>query len=165
MDVPPPPKISKPSHLSSPPPPPEISKEKERSLSPIASAKGGGSQASLSIEETNRLRAKLGLKPLEVESKNANKGRDKEDAKIKDDLGEFYHKPAINTNERAKSQKIREKLTVQREKRAIDDTLAKTKTLGESDSDEGDDANVWVKRNRKLQGEKKKAEERVSTYR
>ncbi|RLU22233.1 hypothetical protein DMN91_004511 [Ooceraea biroi] len=92
VNAPPPPKISKSSHPSTPPPP-EISKQ--RSPSPV---KGGASQVSLSIEETNKLRAKLGLKPLEVDNNTP-----KEDPnKIKDDLGEFYHKPALNNNEKAK---------------------------------------------------------------
>ncbi|KAK0177484.1 hypothetical protein PV328_001534 [Microctonus aethiopoides] len=145
---PPPPKISK-NHDPTPPPP-EISKQ--RSPSP---PKGGSSQASLSIEETNRLRAKLGLKPLEVDS-----GPSKDEPnKIKDDLGEFYHKPAQNTSEIARSEKIKDKLTLHKQKRQIEANLLKTKLLTEDDSD--DDANAWVEKNRRLQDEKKKAEARA----
>lgn len=42
----------------------------DRSQSP-PSTSGGGAQESLSIEETNKLRAKLGLKPLEQNEKPA----------------------------------------------------------------------------------------------
>lgn len=148
VNAPPPPKISKLSHPSTPPPP-EISKQ--RSPSP---AKGGASQASLSIEETNKLRAKLGLKPLEVD----NAPKDDPD-KIKDDLGEFYHKPAPNNNEKIRAQKLREKIGTQKEKRQIEAHLSKVKNLGECDSD--DDTQAWINKSRQLEEEKKKAEQRV----
>ncbi|XP_034188525.1 U4/U6.U5 tri-snRNP-associated protein 1 [Osmia lignaria lignaria] len=148
VNAPPPPKISKSSHPSTPPPP-EISKQ--HSPSPV---KGGAAQSSLSIEETNKLRAKLGLKPLEVDSTS------KDDPnKIKDDLGEFYHKPAPDVNEKLKSQKLKEKIGTQKQKRLIEANLAKIKSLGECDSD--DDAKAWIDRTRRLVEEKKKAEERA----
>ncbi|XP_034947185.1 U4/U6.U5 tri-snRNP-associated protein 1 [Chelonus insularis] len=145
---PPPPKISKNHDVT--PPPPEISKP--RSPSP---SKGGGSQESISIEETNRLRAKLGLKPLEV---NSTSSKD-EPNKIKDDLGEFYHKPAQNTTETVRNEKMRDKLNTLKQKRQIESNLSKLKSLGDDDSD--DDASTWVEKNRRLAEEKKKAEERA----
>ncbi|TGZ53864.1 U4/U6.U5 tri-snRNP-associated protein 1 [Temnothorax longispinosus] len=147
VNAPPPPKISKSSHPSTPPPP-EISKQ--RSPSPT---KGGASQASLSIEETNKLRAKLGLKPLEVD----NISKD-DPSKIKDDLGEFYHKPAPNNSDKMKVQKLREKIGTQKEKRQIEANLSKLKSLGECDSD--DDTHAWINKSRQLEEEKKKAEMR-----
>lgn len=148
VNAPPPPKISKLSHPSTPPPP-EISKQ--RSPSPI---KGGASQTSLSIEETNKLRAKLGLKPLEVD----NTAKD-DPGKIKDDLGEFYHKPAPNNNDKIRVQKLKEKIGTQRQKRQIEANLSKVKALGEYDSD--DDTQIWINKSRQLEEEKKKAEERA----
>ncbi|OAD60134.1 U4/U6.U5 tri-snRNP-associated protein 1 [Eufriesea mexicana] len=148
VNAPPPPKISKSSHPSTPPPP-EISKQ--RSPSPN---KGGGTQSSLSIEETNKLRAKLGLKPLEIDNTS------KDDPnKIKDDLGEFYHKPAPDVNEKLKTQKLKEKLGTQKQKRLIEANLAKVKSLGECESD--DDTKNWIDKTRRLEEEKKKAEERA----
>ncbi|XP_043254047.1 U4/U6.U5 tri-snRNP-associated protein 1 [Colletes gigas] len=148
VNAPPPPKISKSSHPSTPPPP-EISKQ--RSPSP---AKGGAAQTSLSIEETNKLRAKLGLKPLEVDSTS------KDDPnKIKDDLGEFYHKPAPDVNEKLRTQKLKEKIGTQKQKRQIEANLSKVKSLAECDSD--DDTKAWIEKNRRLDEEKKKAEERA----
>lgn len=79
--------------------------------------------------------------------------------KIKDDLGEFYHKPAQNTSDIARSEKIKDKLTLHKQKRQIEANLLKTKLLTEDDSD--DDANAWVEKNRRLQDEKKKAEARA----
>lgn len=148
VNVPPPPKISRSSHPSTPPPP-EISKQ--HSPSP---AKGGASQSSLSIEETNKLRAKLGLKPLEVDSVPKD-----DTAKIKDDFGEFYHKPALNVNDQLKTQKLKERISTQKQKRQIEANLAKVKALGEEDSD--DDTKTWIDKSRRLQEEKKKAEERA----
>ncbi|XP_076160776.1 U4/U6.U5 tri-snRNP-associated protein 1 isoform X1 [Ptiloglossa arizonensis] len=148
VNAPPPPKISKSSHPSTPPPP-EISKQ--RSPSP---AKGGTGQTSLSIEETNKLRAKLGLKPLEVDS------TPKDDPnKIKDDLGEFYHKPAPDVNEKLRTQKLKEKIGTQKQKRQIEASLSKVKSLAECDSD--DDTKTWIDKTRRLDEEKKKAEERA----
>lgn len=98
--VPPPPKISRPA-TPPPPPPPAISNP------PTESSSGAGE--SLSIEETNRIRAKLGLKPLQVDDKptsvevradNDYKNSTEKTAAefgldvINDDLGEFVHKPA-----------------------------------------------------------------------
>lgn len=148
VTAPPPPKISKSAHPSTPPPP-EISKL--RSPSPV---KGGATQTSLSIEETNKLRAKLGLRPLEVDNVS------KDDPnKIKDDLGEFYHKPAPNVNEKLRTQKLKEKISTQKQKRQMEADLAKVKSLGEYDSD--DDAKAWIDKTRRLEEEKKKAEERA----
>lgn len=154
------------------PPPPEISKcpppPRMRSPSPIPE---GGLGDSLSIEETNKLRAKLGLKPLEVDSGPKPSSAPKRDAekdtsdisedesKITDDLGEFYHKPAANLTELKNAEKIREKIKERREKRKLEESLKKTKTLGESDSD--DDVNKWVDRNREIQRLKREAEKRA----
>ncbi|CAK1549286.1 unnamed protein product [Leptosia nina] len=110
-------------------------------------------QESLSIEETNKLRAKLGLKPLEVTEKPA------DDGKIKDDLGEFYHKPAPNLSQRKKSDKIREKLEERREKRKLE-TKLKTNLIAEGSDEE--DAVAWVKKSRQLDKQKKEAEKRAA---
>ncbi|XP_044586794.1 U4/U6.U5 tri-snRNP-associated protein 1 isoform X2 [Cotesia glomerata] len=109
----------------------------------------------MSIEESNRIRAKLGLKPLEV---TAAPSKD-DPAKIKDDLGEFYHKPAQNVAEKNQTEKVRERINVQKQKRRIETNLSKIRTLGDDDSDE--DALAWIEKNRQLQEEKKKAELRA----
>lgn len=125
------------------PPPPTLEKSPNQS---------GQSADSLSIEETNKLRAKLGLKPLS----QTNTGSD---GKIKDDLGEFYHKPASNLAATAQRAKLKQKLADHRQKRQVETKLSKVKTLGESDSE--DDVGAWVQKNRKLQNERKEAEKRV----
>ena len=102
--VPPPPKISR-QATPPPPPPPAISNVQEDKKAGFSSGAGD----SLSIEETNRIRAKLGLKPLQVDEKptaveikadNDYKNETEKAAAeagldvINDDLGEFVHKPA-----------------------------------------------------------------------
>ncbi|XP_023931823.1 U4/U6.U5 tri-snRNP-associated protein 1 [Lingula anatina] len=115
--------------------------------------KSSGGDISLSIEETNKLRAKLGLKPLEVPDENEPK---EEKESLKDDI----HKPAGNIAQAQMTEKLKEKLAVIKEKRRINMQLGKVKTLGESDSDD-ESAATWVKRNRKDAEEKKMAEKRA----
>lgn len=75
ISAPPPPKISKTLHHRTPPPP-EILLHK-RSSPPSSSS--NAEKLSLSIEDTNKLRAKLSLKPLEVSSdKPRTKGNNKD---------------------------------------------------------------------------------------
>lgn len=131
-----------------------VSKHK-KSPSPINS---GQSVSSLSIEETNKLRAKLGLKPLEVDTGPREGTTDL----YKDDLGEFRHKPAINISEKEKSEKIKEKIKMMKQKREIESSLSALRNLGDTDSE--DDASEWVRKNRKIEGEKKKAAERVCKH-
>lgn len=133
-------------HVDSPPPP------SSRSQRTPEESGGGGAVESLSIEETNKLRAKLGLKPLAVSERE-------EDGKIKDDLGEFYHKPAAHLGVKAQQEKLKQKLAERKERRHLEAKLTKVKTLGESDSD--DDAGAWVEKNRRLLQEKQAAEKRV----
>ncbi|CAH0581080.1 unnamed protein product [Chrysodeixis includens] len=123
----------------------------ERSQSPPSTS--GGAQESLSVDETNKLRAKLGLKPLEHAEKPA------EDGKIKDDLGEFYHKPAANISQQKKSEKIREKLEVRKEKRKIEQKLQTTLLAEES---EDDDAVAWVQKSREIDKQKREAAKRAA---
>ncbi|KAL4237800.1 U4/U6.U5 tri-snRNP-associated protein 1 [Mactra antiquata] len=106
-----------------------------------------GGDLSLSIEETNKLRAKLGLKPLEVK---AVKNQEKES--LKDDI----HKPAESWTQAKNTEKVKERLERSKQRRDISNKLGKIKTLGESDSDE--DAATWVRKNRMKQREKDRAE-------
>ncbi|XP_026282072.1 U4/U6.U5 tri-snRNP-associated protein 1 [Frankliniella occidentalis] len=166
--VPPPPKISR-QATPPPPPPPAIS-----NTSSDKSSSGAGD--SLSIEETNRIRAKLGLKPLQVDDKptsvevkadNDYKNSTERAAAeagldvINDDLGEFVHKPAENLAKKVKADKIKEKLAERKAKRALEQKLARVKRLGESSSDEEDSAAAWAEKNRKIVNEKQQAEKRA----
>lgn len=140
-----------------PPPAPVISK-RAKSKSPIPE---NGAGDSLSISETNKLRAKLGLKPLEVNSSESapsssskKKTNDEGHQMHKDEWGEFYHKPANNIAEKLQAEKLREKFRQRKEKRELEKKLKAVKTLGESDED--DDISKWVSSSRDK--EKLKAE-------
>ncbi|XP_059161083.1 U4/U6.U5 tri-snRNP-associated protein 1-like [Physella acuta] len=118
------------------------------------SVQASGDGSSLSIEETNRLRAKLGLKPLDVPDKRGSEEGDKT-KKI-----EGVHVPAINLGQQRKTEALREKMTVKKTQREMEKKLQKIKGLGDSDSgDEG--ASAWVLKSRKLQQEKEMAEKRA----
>ncbi|KFB41479.1 hypothetical protein ZHAS_00009071 [Anopheles sinensis] len=154
----------------SPPPAPKASSSassstnRKRSVSPIPE---NGAGDVLSIEETNKLRAKLGLRPLDVSSSGPSSSSKEEGGrnesenydKIKDDWGEFYHKPAKNLKETSQEEKIREKLAERREKRAIEEKLKRLKTLGEEE--EVDDLKNWVAKSRDKERLKREAAERA----
>ncbi|KAK7866845.1 hypothetical protein R5R35_006019 [Gryllus longicercus] len=158
--VPPPPKISRPS---TPPPP---------SISSGGGGIGGGSSSSsgesLSIEETNKLRARLGLKPLKVDDIHTLTSEELEKKKERElsgatmggkDMGEFVHRPADNIAQKTQSDRIRQKLQEKRERRAIEAKLKSVKTLGDSDSE--DDASAWVTKSRVQQKEREQADKRA----
>ncbi|XP_041353215.1 U4/U6.U5 tri-snRNP-associated protein 1-like [Gigantopelta aegis] len=116
---------------------------------------GASGGSSLSVQETNRLRLKLGLKPLEVPGSTNDDGTDGKPKEPED-----VHAPPVNWGEQRKTERMREKLLAQKEKRVITNKLKKVKTLGESDSDD-ESAVAWVKKNRKISKEKLLAEKRA----
>ncbi|XP_063395589.1 U4/U6.U5 tri-snRNP-associated protein 1 [Cydia fagiglandana] len=118
-----------------------------------SAAEGAGAGESLSIEDTNRLRAKLGLKPLEVQEKPD------DDGKFKDDLGEFYHKPAANLAQQRRTEKIRERLELRKEKRQMEMKL-QTTLLAEGSDEE--DASAWVNKSRDIEKQKQEAAKRAA---
>ncbi|XP_060109635.1 U4/U6.U5 tri-snRNP-associated protein 1 [Heteronotia binoei] len=109
-----------------------------------------GDASSLSIEETNKLRAKLGLKPLEVNVIKKETGS-KEDPVAAE---------VINPIVLKQREEIREKLAAAKEKRLLNQKLGKIKSLGEDDP-WLDDTAAWIERSRKLQIEKDMAEKRA----
>lgn len=104
-----------------------------------------GGDISLSVDETNRLRAKLGLRPLQT----TEKPKEEKDS-LKDDI----HVPAVNLNQKRKSEQLREKISVAREKRIFKARLNAVKTLGESDED--DNALDWIEKSRKIEEKRNK---------
>lgn len=143
-----------------PPPAPVISK---RDKSPSPNPDNGAGDV-LSIQETNKLRAKLGMKPLELDSKDtSSSSKPEKDAEgnqmHKDEWGEFYHKPATNLSQKLEAEKLREKFRQNKEKRALDQKLKRLKTLGESD--EEDDVANWVDKSREKEKMKEDAKRRA----
>lgn len=115
-------------------------------------------QLSLSISETNKLRAKLGLKPLDVGSDIPGLS-DENSEKDPSKKVEVFVKTE-NISDIKKSEALREKLKVTKEKRAIEEKLRKTKGVAESDSEE-ESAADWVVKHQKLMQEKERAERRA----
>ncbi|XP_071401689.1 U4/U6.U5 tri-snRNP-associated protein 1 [Centroberyx affinis] len=105
--------------------------------------------ASLSIEETNKLRAKLGLKPLELNENKKELGT-KEEPLVAE---------TINPVHIQKQKEMREKLAAMKEKRILNQKLGKVKTLAEDDW--LDDTAAWVERSRTMAKEKEMAEKRA----
>merc|ERR1712130_256639 len=101
---------------------------------------------SLSIEETNKLRAKLGLKPLNVSTIVVeDETPDLPGELIPGDRDKTRHLVPQHWGERDQQKKLREKLGLKKEQRQVKSKLAVVKGLGESDS-EDDDAGKWVER-------------------
>ncbi|GBM59200.1 U4/U6.U5 tri-snRNP-associated protein 1 [Araneus ventricosus] len=113
-------------------------------------------QLSLSIEETNKLRAKLGLKPLEVKSQIP--GIESEDQDPSKPAEVFVK--TENLSEKKKAEDLREKLRIIKEKRAIEEKLRKTKGIADSDSEDESPA-AWVIKHQRLMQEKLEAEKRA----
>uniref|UniRef100_A0A6Q2XUD5 Spliceosome associated factor 1, recruiter of U4/U6.U5 tri-snRNP n=1 Tax=Esox lucius TaxID=8010 RepID=A0A6Q2XUD5_ESOLU len=113
---------------------------------PVSSASG---DASLSIEETNKLRAKLGLKPLEMTDTSKELGT-KEQPMVAETINPVHIK---------QQKDMREKLAAMKEKRLLNQKLGKVKTLAEDDW--LDDTVAWVERSRKMAKEKELAEKRA----
>ncbi|XP_071832994.1 U4/U6.U5 tri-snRNP-associated protein 1-like [Apostichopus japonicus] len=116
-----------------------------------APAVEGKFHESLSVEETNKIRIKLGLAPLKQESASAGKETSYDD---RPDV----HKPAVNLATKKETAKIQDKLAMIREKRRLHKKLQKVKTLAEDDDPELEDASAWVKKSRQSQKEREKAE-------
>merc|ERR1712130_237717 len=110
---------------------------------------GGKEVMSLSIEETNKLRAKLGLKPLNVSTIVVeDETPDLPGELIPGDRDKTRHLVPQHWGERDQQKKLREKLGLKKEQRQVKSKLAVVKGLGESDS-EDDDAGKWVERQRR----------------
>lgn len=101
------------------------------------------------MEETNKLRAKLGLKPLEVSTPKKETGSQEQPV-----VAEVVNPLAIKQR-----QEIRERLAAAKEKRLQNQKLGKVKPLGEGEP-WLDDAAAWIERSRQLQKEREMAERR-----
>jgi len=126
---------------------------------------GEGSQQvlSLSIDETNKLRAKLGLKPL-----NVNKAEAEETAEEKKQPGVLIpgdrdrtrHLAPEHWGEKARTKKLAERIAEKRDQRKVRGKLDRIKGLGEESSDE-DDAGKWIEKQRRKVAAKEAAEKRA----
>ena len=113
-------------------------------------AKSSGGEISLSIEETNKLRESLGLKPLQIDKPEDDKTT----------ASKEVHAPPSNIGSIKAAEKLKEKLETLREKRKQHKKLMSMKTLGEPAGD-NESTLEWVKKSRTLQEEKEKAQKRA----
>eukprot|EP00116_Pleurobrachia_bachei_P002022 sb/3462284/ len=135
-------------------------------------------KASLSVSETNAVRAKLGLKPLQMDEPEPSKPAEEdknvislsveETNKLREKLGlkpldvgdkpcGDVHVPAKNMRQIVETQKLAEKMKVLKEKRRIKEQMSRVKSLGSSSSDLTDTM-AWIQRNRDLATKKAAAE-------
>ncbi|KRX20328.1 U4/U6.U5 tri-snRNP-associated protein 1 [Trichinella nelsoni] len=125
-------------------------------------------EISMSVEETNKLREKLGLAPLKMEETKeeertviADDGTTVVEKVVSVDGKEFVHRPALNVTEKKAQDSFKEKLQVQKERRLLHDRLLNVKLLAESDSGEDEEeqsALAWVQKSRTLEQERQLAE-------
>ncbi|XP_064397801.1 U4/U6.U5 tri-snRNP-associated protein 1-like [Halichondria panicea] len=141
---------------------PQQEERKAEEMSADVPARSGDT-SSLSIEETNKLRAKLGLKPLQVEGAVAQKTEETEggDA-IAPMKTEEFHAPPTNIGHVKAAEKLREKMSTMKDTRQLAKKLGSTRTLGESDSDDGEDNTTsWVERMRQKEDQKRAADKKA----
>ncbi|CAF0842740.1 unnamed protein product [Brachionus calyciflorus] len=123
---------------------------------------GGAENLSLSIEETNKLRAKLGLKPLSLDESSKEKPKQDETGKKtfidKDTNQEFEHAPAKNLAEAREQKEFKQKLEEQREKRRLAEKMKQVKSIADEESDsDSESADAWVRKLKEKQEAAKKA--------
>jgi U4/U6.U5 tri-snRNP-associated protein 1 len=114
-----------------------------------------GGEVSMSLEETNRVREKLGLKPLRVgESDRAKRQREAEQA---------AHAARRDAEKSKETAEIAARIAAAKERRQMDARNRATAQLGEADDAE-DDLSAWVSKSRDIELKekleaKRKAEE------
>ena len=109
---------------------------------------------SLSIEETNRVRAELGLAPLQIDEPPRDGDDDGDDngggvgkgKKFTEHGIEIVHQAANNWSEERAAQDIRDKVQVQKRKRELHSTVLAPKTIAEAVDDESIDD--WLSKDR-----------------
>jgi U4/U6.U5 tri-snRNP-associated protein 1 len=123
---------------------------------------GSNSTISLSVEETNKLRLKLGLKPLNVGVVREETAEEamQPGTLIPGDRDRTRHLAPEHWGERDRTKKIGERLSDRRDLRQVRGKLAAVKGLGEESSDE-DDAQKWIKKQRRKVSQKEAAEKRA----
>ncbi|XP_076001362.1 U4/U6.U5 tri-snRNP-associated protein 1 [Genypterus blacodes] len=114
----------------------------------VVEPQSASGDASLSIEETNKLRARLGLKPLDMNETKKELGT-KEEPVVAETIN-----PVLIQQQKD----MREKLAALKEKRIQNKKLGKVKTLAEEDWI--DDTAAWVEKSRNMAKEKELAEKR-----
>eukprot|EP00041_Stephanoeca_diplocostata_P019320 m.414577 g.414577 ORF g.414577 m.414577 type:complete len:707 (+) comp21272_c0_seq1:256-2376(+) len=120
---------------------------------------GDSKEISLSVDETNTLRASLGLKPLKIDDKDKNEITSSVPGQSKMD-NDVLVAPVV-PGDKKQTAELREKLEAKRQKRQIEKKLKEVKTLAE-DADDDDSAAAWIKKSRALAKQKKLAAKKAA---
>eukprot|EP01102_Stenamoeba_stenopodia_P019392 TRINITY_DN7308_c0_g1_i1.p1 TRINITY_DN7308_c0_g1~~TRINITY_DN7308_c0_g1_i1.p1 ORF type:complete len:811 (+),score=331.14 TRINITY_DN7308_c0_g1_i1:204-2636(+) len=102
-------------------------------------------EISATIEQTNRIRAKLGLKPLKVEDKEETERKQREEGE----------RARSEQEKMEREEKVLERIEAMKEKRLATSIIA-SKSIADEVDDEEEDAMNWVERSRLLQKEREK---------
>lgn len=114
-------------------------------------------ETSISIEETNRIRAELGLKPLDLGDDATGDAGNSESATEKKDV----HVPAENIGTKKKTEELKRKIDERRERRKIEQGLTSIRPIAQQATEEDDNAASWVEKMRRIQKEKEAAAKRA----
>eukprot|EP00039_Didymoeca_costata_P030936 m.32263 g.32263 ORF g.32263 m.32263 type:complete len:695 (+) comp8393_c0_seq1:149-2233(+) len=118
----------------------------------------GDKDISLSVEESNKLREKLGLKPLKVDEEEDNsKGAAPGKSTIDNDI---LLAPVV-PGEKKRTEELKDKLSITKEKKSLEAKLANVVPIAAQATEEDDSAAAWVKKSRKLNKAKKEAEKKA----
>eukprot|EP00043_Microstomoeca_roanoka_P029721 m.22889 g.22889 ORF g.22889 m.22889 type:complete len:683 (+) comp9392_c0_seq1:49-2097(+) len=112
-------------------------------------------EISLSVEESNALRLRLGLSALREDDDTSTAAPGK--SSLENDV---LLAPVV-PGEKDRENEMRDKLSIRKEKREIETKLKQVKTLGEASDDEEDSAAAWVKRSRDLTKLKEEAQKKA----
>lgn len=119
-------------------------------------AQEGSERLSLSIEETNKLRAQLGLKPLAV---NDSSETDQDGTKKSMNSDEnFVHQPPENLTEKKRTEDLKRKLAERKEARNLQGKFLETPTIA---AEKSESASSWIEKSRQIEEEKRKAAARA----
>jgi U4/U6.U5 tri-snRNP-associated protein 1 len=136
--------------------------DKSRSPTPTHSnepsnpTREGTERMSLSIDETNKVRASLGLKPLTIDG-NSTADSDTQKKSLNSDEN-FVHRPPENLTEKKRTEELTRKLSERKETRTLQGKFLTTPTIA---SESAEPATSWVEKMRQMDGEKRKAAERA----
>jgi U4/U6.U5 tri-snRNP-associated protein 1 len=125
----------------------KVAEEVEEAI-PTAQVTNSGNEISCTVEETNRIRALLGLKPLKV---------DKDDKDDKETAG------AKLAKDNAKKL-IEERISKARKQRELHEKLKGETLGGGDDSEDEDDLLAWVKKSRNDEQKRRAKEEESDEY-
>uniref|UniRef100_A0A1I8AZM1 U4/U6.U5 tri-snRNP-associated protein 1 n=1 Tax=Meloidogyne hapla TaxID=6305 RepID=A0A1I8AZM1_MELHA len=122
-------------------------------------------EESMSIEETNKLRAKLGLAPLDLDDKSNTEPMEKDDGSgekvFTEDGVEIVHKPSRNWSDEKRQKELKEKLDHKKRQRDLHSKVLKSKSgLAEEENEEIENTTKWIERSRRIEEEMRKAKEK-----